>query len=151
MAILLVEAQPPSSGPLQVEYRTILDLAAEGDALIRTGRAAEALKLFRRYARLLPRSAALQERLGFAALKAGALQEGERAFRLALERGFRLPATYDGLAATLFQLGRYAEAEAILREALELAPGNLDLQADLEQVRRALNQKLPFGSGHALN
>lgn len=151
VAILLVEAQPSSSGPLQVEYRTILDLAAEGDALIRTDRAAEALKLFRRYVRLLPRSGALQERLGFAALKVGALQEGERAFRLALERGFRLPATYDGLAATLFQLGRYAEAEAMLREALELAPGNRDLQADLEQVRRALNQKLPFGSGHSLN
>ena len=140
-AVLLVEGgcpdgkAPRGSGPLRVEYRTLLELGRTGDGLMLGGRVRESLEHYRRAVRWLPDSPHLRERLGYAALRAGNLAEAERAFRRAVDLGARLASTWDGLAAALFRQGRYAEAEKAVDEALRLAPLDPEIQADLARIR----------------
>ena len=135
-AALLTGPDRSHTTALRVEYRTLLDLGEACDTLIHAGRGREAAALMRRWTALLPRSAALQERLGFAELKSGGSARAVRAFREALRLGSRLPATYDGLAGALLRQGRFAEAEEAAATAVDLSAGDPAFMADLEAVRR---------------
>ena len=137
-AVLLAGRE--TGGKLVALYRTVLDIGMEGDALLTTGRAAEAVAHFKHWSAIVGPDPVLAERLGFAALKAGRPAEAEAAFRRALAHGPRTAILLDGLAAALFRQGRAREAEAAIMEGLRLEPGHPELEADLARVREALSR-----------
>jgi len=138
-AVILAGADPaavPPGAPLRVEYRTVIDIGLEGDGLLAAGRAAESLRIYRRWTSVFDDSPVLAERLGFAALKASEYSTARRAFERAIALGSRLPTAYDGLAAACYRKGDLAGAEKALREGLRYSPDNRVLAGDLRRVLR---------------
>lgn len=125
------------AGSARIRYLTVLDVSAASDEMVKAGRPAAAIAHLGAALRLLPDSALLRERLGFARLAGGDLRGAEREFRAALALRPRLGASWDGLGGALFRQGRFAEAEAAVQEAIRQAPGEPEFRADLERVRSA--------------
>jgi len=91
-------------------------------ALESLGDHAAALELFRDAARALPAAAYAAQRLGEAALDAGAPDEARAAFLRTIELQPEAAEGHTGLGASLLALGRAQEAAAALERAIALDP-----------------------------
>lgn len=129
-----------------LEYRTMMDICMEGDAMLADNQAGEAGVFCRSWLAVFPDSYALMERVGFADLKAGKSHQAVRDFREAVGRGSNMASTWDGLAAALFETGQFEEAEKALERALQLEPGNNEIQEDMETVKQAVRLQKQGGN-----
>ena len=96
---------------------------AEGVALLRAGRAAEARERFEAAARLNPRLVTAHVYLGVAAAQLGDVARAIAHFREALSLDPRSQATHYNLALSLLRLGQGEEAMQELEQVVALDPG----------------------------
>lgn len=101
------------------------------------GRHAEALELLRRVTRALPDSAYVAQRLGEAALTAGAAEDARAAFEHMIALAPDRPEGLAGLGAAELALGRTREAVAALERAVALDPGYKNARYRLGLAYRA--------------
>lgn len=102
------------------------DLCLRGETLYQQGNAAAAYDLFRQAAALVPLEPAYHYRLGSAAWKLGLNDEVERHYLRAVQLRPRHPEPFKALAQWSLQQARLPQALQYSRQALDLAPADLD-------------------------
>jgi len=137
-AVLLIGRSRSFPATISMDYRTVIDIGLEGDRMMKESRAGEAAVLYRGYLKWIPDSFLLEERLGFALLKAGEPAGAVDAFIRGISAGSQSAATFNGLAAAWFALGDYESAAAALRKALAIEPRNPEFIGDMERIGRAM-------------
>jgi tetratricopeptide (TPR) repeat protein len=132
-AVELLEGDP--------ERRTDPELeSAYGLALLRSGRAAEAEKVFARLAAERGESAEWSALAGRAQADQGKDAAALRSLQRALELDANVAGANQALGAVYLRQGRLADAEQALRAELRSRPGDVEAQVHLAQVLVALQR-----------
>ena len=121
--------------PADPDYDYIL-----GEALLRAGRAGEAVDRCRDAVRLDRLNPDYQLALGRALFRLGRFEDAEPALREAAQLRSDAPAL-NAHGATLLQLNRLAEAEAVLQRAVRVDPGLADAYGNLAAALWELGQR----------
>lgn len=117
----VASAAPP---PERQDHARLAEHRNLGVAFYRTGMHAEAEREFRRVAELLPDDADARHHLGLIALRQARWADAIEACTAAIERAGRRPALLHNLALAYESLGRFAEADAALADAVEADRGD---------------------------
>lgn len=115
-------------------------LIAQGNAREDAGELVDALKLYRRAARIAPEFAKAHLNVGNALRRLGRLDEAIAAQHLALHCDPEYAPAHFNLALLLVDSGKPGAAEGHLREALRLDPGMADAAVALADVLEALGR-----------
>jgi len=121
--------------PADPDYDYIL-----GEALLRAGRAGEAVNLCRDAVRLDRLNPDYQLALGRALFRLGRFEDAEPTLREAAQLRSDA-AALNAHGATLLQLSRLAEAEAVLQQAVRVDPGLADAYGNLAAALWELGQR----------
>lgn len=102
----------------------------------------ESIGFIKRALQVEPHNGAYLDSLGWAYFKANRLDLAEEPLRKAAEQRVRDSAVQDHYGDLLFRLGRYTEAQAAWRRALD-GDGEQINRADIDRKIRSANQKAP--------
>lgn len=108
-------------------------------ALAESGRARQALDVYRSAVSTWPGDASLYHELAVAARDAGRTEEALRAEQASLTIDAAQPAAQNGLGLLLAETGRHQEAARAFAEAVRLDPTSAPYRANLGNARRAVN------------
>lgn len=139
--------------PFQLQHKKSL---AIGAAFVSHGLMGNAIAVYREIIALDPKNVEANYCLGVTLAATGAIADGEKQLRLALDFGPTVPPAYNALGRFLLLQFRLEEAEANLRRALifdpsfELALSNLGvvlaLREDMASAERVLSRALAIDS-----
>jgi tetratricopeptide (TPR) repeat protein len=116
-----------------------------GIVLLQRGEEREALKAFRRAARLKPEEARYLSYYGMCLARAGRdAKEGLRLCEAAVAMEFYLPETHLNHARVLRLAGRLDQAQEALREGLVLDQGNREILRELDELGIRQRPLFPF-------
>ena len=126
-----------------------------GNALLKSGRQAEAVEAYRRALELRPHFPSASNNLGMALHQLGRVEESVDALRNALELEPELAYPYNNLAVALRDLGRTGEALCLYDQAISLRKHGFELAltnkavllleiGELTRARRAADEALGF-------
>lgn len=133
-------------------YKRAIELEAQGDG-------AGALSLLWQAAGLAPRDADIQNRLGEALERVGALDAAVEAYRLALAARPAFQKASNNLILALVKVGRSAEAVALARGLVDARRDDADRwftlglaqsEPDVEEAIRSFRRALELAPGHTL-
>lgn len=124
-------------GPHWQELDNSRLLALLGDAYTRTGKLAEAERVYRRAVQLDPESPAAAQRLAQTLFDEQKLEEAARAYRRLGELDRSDPETHLRLAQIAYQQKHYQEAEQEIAQAHQQAPDNLEVLYNEALIYRA--------------
>ena len=106
----------------------------QGNALLRSGRAEEALRPLEAAARLSPESAEAQNNFGLALAQAGRREEACLRYGEAVRLDPRFAAAYYNWGNAATDLGKLGQAEKLYREAIRLDDNLLDARFNLGNI-----------------
>lgn len=110
-------------------------LILQSNILEQLGRNEEALGVLREGQRLAPEHPTLQNNLGYSLLERGDnLEEAARLIEAAIKQDPKSGSTTDSWGWVLFKQGKFKEAEAALRKAVELSPFSPDIRRHFGEV-----------------
>ncbi len=109
---------------------------ALADQLLVGGRVEDAIAVLGPAVDRYPRDAALRNTLGNALAAVGRADEARAAYQLAIERNGNLAEPHNGLAALMLAEDDLTGAEEQLRQALHLAPANLQVRRNQSVLSR---------------
>lgn len=112
-----------------------------GEALVASGRFAEAETEYRETIRVEPRFARAHNNLGMALDSQGRIEAAIAAYAQAIRLKPDLAEAYNNLGVDYASLGRYAEGVAALREALRLRPDFAEARHNLDVALRRMAQQ----------